>query len=91
MPEPPLEIANSLRDASPDAWGRRVIAHRFVSGRDGAGEMVDFDELTFMLQSGSDRIGALDAGANEIMIVGIPTEDVERYHFVAEEVLSAFD
>ena len=64
VPEPPLEIANSLRDSSPDAWGRRVIAHRFVSGRDGAGEMVDFDELTFMLQSGSDRIGALDFQAS---------------------------
>ena len=39
-----------------------------------------------------DRVGeTIDAGANEIMIVGIPTEDVERYHFVAEEVLSAFD
>ena len=39
-----------------------------------------------------DRVGeTIDAGANEIMIVGIPTEDVERYHFVAEEVLWAFD
>lgn len=27
-PEPPLEIANALRDASPDAWGRRVVAQR---------------------------------------------------------------
>ena len=27
-PEPPLEIANALRDASPDAWGRRVVVNR---------------------------------------------------------------
>ena len=64
VPEPPLDIANALRDASPDAWGRRVIAHRFAGGRGGAGEMADLDELTFMLQSGSDRIGALDFQAS---------------------------
>ncbi len=64
LPAPPLDIANVLRDSSPDAWGRRVIAHRFAGGRNGAGEMVDLDELTFMLQSGSDRIGALDFQAS---------------------------
>ena len=60
VPEPPLEIANALRDASPDAWGRRVIAHRHVGGRGGTNEIADLDELTFMLRSGSDRTGALD-------------------------------
>ena len=64
VPEPPLEIANALRDASPDAWGRRVIAHRFAGGRGGENEIADLDELTFMLQSGSDRIGALDFQAS---------------------------
>ena len=64
VPKPPLDIANALRDASPDAWGRRVIAHRFAGGRGVAGEMADLDELTFMLQSGSDRIGALDFQAS---------------------------
>ena len=59
-PEPPLDIANSLRDASPDAWGRRVIAHRLGGDRAGADIIDDLDELTFMLKSGSDRIGALD-------------------------------
>ena len=53
LPEPPLEMANALRDASPDAWGRRVIIHRLAGGRGGADDMVDLDELTFMLQSGS--------------------------------------
>ena len=38
-----------------------------------------------------DRIGELiDAGADEIMIGGIPTDDVEQYQMVAEEVLSQF-
>lgn len=26
-PNPPLTLANALRDALPDAWGRRVIIH----------------------------------------------------------------
>ena len=64
VPEPPLEIANALRDASPDAWGRRVIAHRLAGGRGGTNEIADLDELTFMLRSGSDRTGALDFQAS---------------------------
>ena len=59
-PEPPLEIANALRDASPDAWGRRVIVNRLTGVRGRSADLVDLDELTFMLQSGSDRVGALD-------------------------------
>ena len=59
-PEPPLEIANALRDAAPDAWGRRVIVNRLTGVRGRSADLVDLDELTFMLQSGSDRIGALD-------------------------------
>ena len=64
VPEPPLEIANALRDASPDAWGRRVIAHRLGGGHGGANAFADLDELTFMLRSGSDRTGALDFQAS---------------------------
>ena len=59
-PEPPLEIANALRDASPDAWGRRVVVNRLTGARGRSADLVDLDELTFMLRSGSDRIGALD-------------------------------
>lgn len=53
-----LSMPNCLRDAAPDAWGRRVIINR-RSGRRMA-DTADFDELTFLLESGSDRIGALD-------------------------------
>ena len=57
-PEPPLDIANALRDGSPDAWGRRVISYRLAGG--GMSGIDYIDELAFMLLSGSDRIGALD-------------------------------
>jgi serine/threonine-protein kinase HipA len=59
-PKAPLDMAGCLRDAAPDAWGRRVIINRLTGMRGDAAHMVEFDELTFMLQSGSDRIGALD-------------------------------
>ncbi len=63
-PLPGLGMAGMLRDASPDAWGRRVIAaSTTASGNDGArgGEP---DELDCLLLSGSDRIGALDFQAS---------------------------
>ena len=59
-PPPNMEIASCLRDGSPDAWGRRVIINRLAGPKaadQGAGEL---NELTYLLESGSDRIGALD-------------------------------
>ncbi len=58
---PPREsMAGCLRDACPDAWGRRVILNRRL-GRKGANtDTAELSELTYMLESGSDRIGALD-------------------------------
>ncbi len=55
-----LSIAGCLRDGAPDAWGRRVIINRLF-GKKGEGiDAGQLDELTFLLESGSDRIGALD-------------------------------
>ena len=55
-----LTMPGSLRDASPDAWGRRVIVNRtFGAKREDLNEL-DLSEITFLLESGSDRIGALD-------------------------------
>ncbi len=59
-PQAPLDIANALRDAAPDAWGRRVIINRLTGAKGRDADAVALDELTFLLQSGSDRIGALD-------------------------------
>ena len=59
-PEPGLNMAGCLRDGAPDAWGRRVILNRAfgIKGKDA--DIGAIDELTFLLESGSDRIGALD-------------------------------
>ncbi len=56
LPQAPMALASCIRDGAPDAWGRRVILNRLI-GRH-AGD--DLDELTFLAESGSDRIGALD-------------------------------
>jgi serine/threonine-protein kinase HipA len=59
-PIPPRvgEIAGCIADAGPDAWGQRVILNRRL-GRDSQ-DTGDLTRLTYLLESGSDRIGALD-------------------------------
>jgi serine/threonine-protein kinase HipA len=59
-PQAPLVMAGCLRDGAPDAWGRRVIVNRLTGLKGDAARNVEFDELTFLLNSGSDRAGALD-------------------------------
>lgn len=55
-----LSMPGCIRDAAPDAWGRRVIMNKTL-GLKGAGtDTAELDELTYLLESGSDRIGALD-------------------------------
>lgn len=57
---PGLDMPSCIRDASPDAWGRRVIINRKLGLKGDGAESVELDELTYLLDSGSDRIGALD-------------------------------
>ena len=60
FPEPGLAMAGCLRDGAPDAWGRRVILNRTfgIKGKDA--DIGAVDELSYLLESSSDRIGALD-------------------------------
>jgi serine/threonine-protein kinase HipA len=68
LPELPLDrgtitpltgdVAGCIADAGPDAWGQRVILNRRV-GRD-AIDTTQPTRLAYLLDSGSDRIGALD-------------------------------
>lgn len=60
---PPLDGLNMpgcIRDSAPDAWGRRVIINRRLGQKGDAIDTAQLDELTYLLESGSDRIGALD-------------------------------
>lgn len=79
LPELPLErgriaplsgdVAGCIADAGPDAWGQRVILNRLVGA--GALDTAELHRLTYLLESGSDRIGALDFQAS-------PSEYVAR-------------
>ena len=64
-----LNIPNCLRDAAPDAWGRRVILNRRFGVRGKEIDSGSLDELTFLMESGSDRIGALDFQASPSVYV----------------------
>lgn len=55
-----LTMPGCIRDAAPDAWGRRVILNRTFGVKGDEVAKLDLSELTFLLESGSDRIGALD-------------------------------
>ena len=55
-----MQLPSCLRDGSPDAWGRRVIINRMLGLQGKDADKVELDELTYLLESGSDRIGALD-------------------------------
>ena len=76
-----LSMPNCIRDASPDAWGRRVLLYRSGSKE---GDQLEPDELICLLESGSDRIGALDFQLS-------PTEYVSRQgaHASLEELMEA--
>ncbi|WP_104668478.1 type II toxin-antitoxin system HipA family toxin [Ensifer adhaerens] len=59
-----LSMASCIRDGSPDAWGRRVIINRLTGKKPDAAGPPEISELTFLLLSGSDRIGAFDFQAS---------------------------
>lgn len=66
-----LSMPGCIRDAAPDAWGRRVIINKKLGLKGKNTDTADLDELTYLLESGSDRIGALDFQRS-------PTEYVPR-------------
>ena len=69
QPGPGLAMAGCLRDASPDAWGRRIILNRLLGQIAKKTDPGEVDELTYLLQSGSDRAGALDFQTSPVSYV----------------------
>lgn len=66
-----MSIPSCIRDAAPDAWGRRVIINKLLGLKGARADNANLNELTYLLTSGSDRIGALDFQQS-------PTEYVPR-------------
>ena len=69
---PGLSMPGCIRDGAPDAWGRRVILNRLMGNQGAKADIGRLDELTYLLESGSDRIGGLDFQRS-------PTEYVPRF------------
>lgn len=55
-----LTVPGCIRDGAPDNWGRRVLVNRLFGKRGHDIQVDELSELTYLLESGSDRIGALD-------------------------------
>ncbi len=64
-----MTMPSCIRDASPDAWGRRVIINRLTGQRGPAADAIELGELTYLAESGSDRVGALDFQASATVFV----------------------
>ena len=81
-------MAGCLRDGAPDAWGRRVIINRLTGLKGAAVDVAAVDELTFLLDSGSDRVGALDfqASATEFHPRASASATLEELLSVADHV-----
>lgn len=63
-PLPGLSIAGAIADAGPDAWGKRVIMNRLLGSGSSELDPAELSQLTYLVSSGSDRIGALDFQAS---------------------------
>lgn len=83
---PGMRMPSCIRDSSPDSWGRRVIINKKLGYGGRYVDISQLDELTYLLESGSDRIGALDFQLS-------PTVYEPRYsvNTPLEELLEAAD
>lgn len=67
LPPAGLPLFGGIRDAAPDAWGRRVIEAKLKVPPN------SLPESSYLLHAGSERVGALDVRPN---LQSEPTEDV---------------
>lgn len=86
-PDPSWEAHGCILDAAPDYWGRRVILAKHFGHLKKDSDTDDLDLLTYLLESGSDRIGALDfqESADEY----VPR--TYKHHAALSELLQAAD
>ena len=82
-----LTIASVLRDCGPDSWGQRVILERLLGARGQDTDPVDLDQITYFLESGSNRIGGLDFQASSSRYVPRgSTASLDELHAAADSL-----
>ncbi len=78
-----LTVAACLRDGTPDSWGERVIGNRLGSGD------TELSVETYMLESGSNRLGAIDFQESpEEYSPRVDTASLDELYDAAEKVLA---
>jgi serine/threonine-protein kinase HipA len=80
LPLDGLHVAGVIADAGPDAWGQRVIMNRLLGNAGHDADPADLSRLTYLLESGSDRTGALDfqVSADQYVPRETATADLEE-------------
>ncbi|MGJ9404526.1 HipA N-terminal domain-containing protein [Arthrobacter sp. KK5.5] len=63
-PDPSWDAHGCIQDAGPGFWGRRVILATHFGHLNHESDTDDLPFLAYLLESGSDRIGALDFQAS---------------------------
>ena len=81
-----LSMPGCLRDSAPDAWGRRVILNKLFGATGSKLDAIEVHELHYLLESGSDRAGALDFQRSATVY-----EPRSPGHATLEELMSAAD
>lgn len=59
-PRTGMRAPGCILDGRPDSWGQRVILNRLIGGDWRTTDTGDLDDVIYLLESGSDRVGALD-------------------------------
>lgn len=82
-PKAGLAVAACLKDATPDSWGERVIGNRLGSGD------AELSLETYMLESGSNRLGAIDFQTSPTAYVPrSDTAGLDELYDAAQKVLA---
>ncbi|MBT9493067.1 MAG: HipA domain-containing protein [Paucibacter sp.] len=74
LPPHGLSFFGGIRDAAPDAWGRRVIEAKLGVPAN------SLPESQYLLHAGSERVGALDVRGN---LQDVPTPGTSNWHGLA--------
>ena len=87
-PVPGLDAPGCILDARPDAWGRRVITNRLIGGAAAESDPADLGLFSLLLESGSDRVGALDfqSSPNDYVARGRETASLDELATSAQRV-----
>jgi len=84
-PPPNMPIASALRDAGPDSWGQRVILERLHGAVGRGADTTDLDQITYFLESGSNRIGGLDFQTSpEVYVPRGASASLDELHAAAD-------